>query len=170
MLTKLFFKQMIELTTGVVFLMSSLYGSGQANSHVDAIGSQMPAQVTAAVASSTDGDNIENPAFINDQKGMEAYLEKEYADTPVLVDIARCESNFRQFDKDGNIVRGKKDHDDVGVMQINEHYQGDTAKKLGLDLYTVDGNVMFAKHLYKEQGTAPWSASEKCWSDTIAEK
>ena len=42
--------------------------------------------------------------------------------------------------------------------------QGDTAKKLGLDIYTTTGNIAYAKHLYEEQGTQPWNSSSKCWS------
>jgi hypothetical protein len=156
---------MIELTTGVVFLMSSLYGSGQADTHMtNIITAESPTTQIASIVAS-----IETPStFTNDTKGMEAYLRNAYADTPILVDIARCESNFKQFDENGNVVRGRIDKADIGVMQINERYQGETAKKLGLDLYTVLGNVAYAKHLYEEQGSQPWSASAKCWSGDLA--
>jgi hypothetical protein len=97
---------------------------------------------------------------------MEAYLRKEFEGTPILVDIARCESNFHQYDKNGNIVRGRVNSADIGVMQINEKYHAETAKKLGIDLYTVEGNVAYAKHLYAEQGAQPWISSSKCWSGT----
>jgi len=159
---------MMELTTGVVFLMSSLYGQGQTNGQVQAIVDQSPTVATAVSASSF--TNL--PAQVGDPSTMEAYLRKEYADTPILVDIARCESNFRQYGENGMIVRGRVDRDDIGVMQINERYQGSTAKTLGLDIYTVLGNVAYAKHLYAEQGTKPWSASKPCWSkgDSIAKK
>jgi hypothetical protein len=100
---------------------------------------------------------------------MEAYLRQEFADTPILVDIARCESSFKQFDKDGNLIRGRVNNADVGVMQINEKYHDDTAKKLDLDLHTVQGNVAYAKHLYAEQGAQPWIASSKCWSGGVAQ-
>ena len=153
-----FLINMIELTTGVVFLMSSLYGSGQAANQANAIATQVPdaEQATTTVESSFTNSN--------DPKVMEAYLRKEYADTPILVEIARCESNFHQYDANGNVVRGRVNSADIGVMQINERYQGDTAKKLGLDIYTVTGNVAYAKHLYEEQGAQPWSSSSKCWS------
>ena len=97
-------------------------------------------------------------------KAMEAYLRKEFADTPILVDIARCESNFHQFDKNGNIIRGIVNSADVGVMQINEKYHAQYAAKMGVDLYTVEGNVAYAKALYKDQGAQPWISSSKCWS------
>jgi hypothetical protein len=48
-------------------------------------------------------------------------------------------------------------------MQINEHYHSATAAKLGLDLYTIQGNVAYARYLYDKQGTAPWSSSQPCW-------
>lgn len=157
---------MIELTTGVVFLMSSLYGSGQTANSYHAIASQTSAsaQATTTVASSF--------TVQNDPRVIEAYLRTEYADSSILVDIARCESNYRQFDQDGMIVRGRVDPADIGIMQINERYQGATAKKLGMDIYTVEGNVAYARHLYEEQGLKPWKASSKCWSmeDSVAKK
>jgi hypothetical protein len=156
---------MLELTTGVVFLMSSLYGSGQPANNMTAAVGAIPV-MEAATSSSNNGIDT------HDAKSMEAYLRTEYADTPILVDIARCESNFHQFDQDGIVIRGRVDSHDIGVMQINEKYQGDTAKKLGLDIFTVEGNVAYAKHLYNEQGSAPWNSSAKCWStgDTVAKK
>ena len=159
---------MIELTTGIVFLMSSVYGSGQAANHIANIANaQVPANQVAAA-----DDAALTGALASDRKVMEVYIRKEYADRPILIDIARCESNFRQFDGNGDIVRGKANREDVGVMQINEKYQGSTAKLLGMDIYTVEGNIAYGKHLYDEQGSKPWSASKKCWStgDTVAKK
>lgn len=97
-----------------------------------------------------------------------AFVKSYYSDEPLLVDIARCESTFRQYDKAGNILRGKVNSADVGVMQINETYHLDKAKAMGLDIRTTQGNVAYAKYLYDTQGAAPWSASQKCWSKPIA--
>ena len=95
---------------------------------------------------------------------MEEYLTNEYVDTPILVEVARCESEFRQFNKDGSVLRGRAVADDIGVMQINEMYHGTTAKNLGIDIYTLEGNVAYAKYLHNKYGTKPWSASKPCWS------
>jgi hypothetical protein len=145
---------MIEFTTGVAFLMSSMYGFGA------------PAVATALDATATSTSTTENTEKVaqNDRKAVEKYLREQYADTPILVDIARCESTFAQFDKAGNVVRGKVNNLDVGVMQINEKFHAETATALGYDLYTMEGNVAYAKHLYKEEGAAPWKASSKCWN------
>lgn len=155
---------MIELTTGVMFLMTSLYGAGQADSHVASIAN---AEILEREASTT---LTINASETNNPEKMEEYLKQEFAETPLLVEIARCESNFHQFDKDGNVVRGIKNSSDVGVMQINEHYHDDAAVKLGYDLHTVEGNVAYAKYLYDREGSRPWNASSKCWSvsQTIA--
>jgi len=147
---------MLELTTGVVFLMSSLYGSGQSDNHIQLINTDTEsgqATTTKIVNSRTFSTST-----------MESYLREEYADTPILVDIARCESEFRQFDKNGNIIRGRANAADVGVMQINEFYHADTARNMGIDIHTVEGNVAFAKYLYSKYGSSPWSASQPCWS------
>ena len=134
--------------------MSSLYGNAQPNN------SQMIVPQAAVQEATTTADSSTSTST----KTMEAYLKKEFADTPILVDIARCESSFHQFDSNGNIIRGRVNSADIGVMQINEMYHADTAKKLGINLYTVEGNVLYAKHLYAEKGSQPWISSSKCWT------
>jgi hypothetical protein len=145
---------MLELTTGVVFLMSSVYGSGQSDAQIQSIkASSDPKQaITTEVRS------------FSTSKDIESYLHEQYFDAPILIEIARCESEFRQFDKNGKIVRGRANPDDVGVMQINEFYHSETARKMGINLETTEGNVAFGKYLYAKYGTSPWSASEPCWS------
>lgn len=151
---------MIELTTGIAFLVSSLYGPGQAQA------ASVPVTPIINTAASTTIEQAGNTeARFLDSKAVESYVSKQYADQPILVDIARCESTFRQFDQNGNIVRGKVNKEDVGVMQINEKYHADEAAKLGYNIYTAEGNVAFAKYLYNKFGSDPWSSSSKCWSE-----
>jgi hypothetical protein len=101
---------------------------------------------------------------------VEQYVANYFTDEPIMVAIAGCESHFTQYDADGSVYRGKINDLDVGVMQINEHYHGSTADKLGLDLYTIQGNTAYAQYLYQKEGTAPWSSSEGCWSKSAAAK
>ncbi len=147
---------MIELTTGIVFLASSMYGAGSATAHA------------VNIQSLTSNSTSTTPAMVvtTDRKVVEQYLKKNFADTPILVEIARCESEFRQFDKNGQVVRGRVDRADVGVMQINERYHLDTAKGLGLDIYTIEGNTAYAKYLYTKSGLDSWNASKPCWGNT----
>ena len=110
------------------------------------------------------GDAIEESPY-GDAQTIEEYVRAYYIDTPLLVEIARCESTFRHFDESGNIIRGVVNSSDVGVMQINTHYHGDVADNLGYDLFTLDGNLGYAQNLYDREGVTPWSASEFCWGD-----
>jgi hypothetical protein len=144
---------MIELTTGVAFLLASMYGTGSA------------AVVTASPTPTvTPAREVVKAIVIKDhRKEVEKYLRAQYAATPILVEIARCESTFAQFDENGKVIRGRVNPKDVGVMQINERYHAESAAALGYDLHTIEGNVAYAKHLYEESGVAPWKASAKCW-------
>jgi hypothetical protein len=103
----------------------------------------------------------------NDPVTFEEYVREYYADTPLLAEIAFCESSFRHFSTNGEPVRGKVNKGDVGVMQINEYYHADTAKKLGFNLETIDGNLAYAKYLYDSEGAAPWVSSSKCWKKSL---
>lgn len=88
-----------------------------------------------------------------------------FSEYPILAEIAFCESTLRQYDAHGNVLRGKVDRNDVGLMQINERYHAEQAKKLGIDIYTVEGNMEYAVWLYEKQGSQPWSASSPCWGN-----
>lgn len=106
-------------------------------------------------------------------KTVEEMVKEYFKDTPIMAKIAWCESRNRQYEKDGKTVyTGRIDADDTGVMQINKYYHADTAKKLGLDLDTVEGNMAYAKYLYNKEGTRPWNSSSHCWkaNDVVAVK
>lgn len=83
-----------------------------------------------------------------------------------MTDIAYCESRDRQTEKGGTIFRGEQNPNDVGVMQINETYHLAEAQKLGYDIYTLDGNMAFARYLYEKQGVKPWLSSSACWDQS----
>ncbi len=138
--------------------MSSVYGAGQ-HGYVDAT-------VANAAAATPEKETVavEVGTFTN-EKITEAFLRKEFAYAPILVEVARCESELRQFGKDGKVVKGRVDNADIGLMQINERYHGETAKKMGIDIYTVEGNVAFANYLYGKYGIQPWNASKPCWAN-----
>ncbi len=145
---------MIELTTSVLFLLGTFYG-GTPSTPVDA---GLPTSVQ------------EQHALANQPLTLEAYVRLYYRETPILAEIAKCESRFRHLGVNGKVLRGEAVVEDVGVMHINEFYHEDAAKVLGLDLHTLDGNLAYAKWLYNKEGTAPWYSSSKCWqkSDTLA--
>lgn len=98
-----------------------------------------------------------------------AYVREYFADTPIMADIAWCESRMRHLEENGKIIRGRVDSDDIGVMQINTRYHLEDSKELGLDIYSLNGNLAYAQYLYEKQGTKPWLASSPCWG-TLASK
>ncbi len=81
----------------------------------------------------------------------------------IFARIAYCESRDRQFDEDGNVLRGNVNPNDVGRYQINTLQWAEQAKKLGFDLNTEEGNEAMALYLYRKSGTRPWRSSQKCW-------
>lgn len=94
---------------------------------------------------------------------VEIDVREYFEDTPILAEIAKCESKFRHVGKKGDVMRGMIDRDDIGVMQINTYFHGETAQKMGLDLKTLNGNLAYAKALYEKEGTVPWKSSSECW-------
>ena len=151
---------MIEFTTGMALIVSSMYMVGSTPAYSANIAKAVATTSSEAVYSTT------TDKVITSSKDVEKYVREQYVDEPILVDIARCESTFRQYDADGTIMRGKVNRADVGVMQINEKYHADKATELGINIYTVEGNVAYAKYLYDKYGAEPWSSSSKCWSQS----
>ena len=88
-------------------------------------------------------------------------IEGEY---PVLNRIAKCESGGKHV-KDGQVIFNANTNKtvDIGLFQINSIWNK-KASEMGLDLTKEADNRAFATWLYKNKGTAPWSASAHCWS------
>jgi hypothetical protein len=101
-------------------------------------------------------------------KSEEEIVKAYFQDIPLLVKVAQCESNFRHTYNNGEILRGVANSQDIGIMQINERFHLERANKLDLDIYTIDGNLEYARFLYGKEGAKPWSASRKCWSSREA--
>ncbi len=142
---------MLGLTTGIMMFFSALPVSGVAEAAVLPVAA--PAVVVAIAAPTT-----------------EDIVRAYFADIPALIEVARCESTFAQFGKDGKVLRGRAVASDVGVMQINEFYHGDTADKLGMDLSTIKGNMAYARYLYQRNGLSDWSASKPCWGKAVSKQ
>lgn len=92
---------------------------------------------------------------------VEAIVREYFADAPIMAEIARCESGFRQHDEHGNVLKGKITPADTGVFQINLKAHPEAKGKVE----TLEGNLAYARKLYEAQGVRPWYSSIKCWHD-----
>lgn len=145
---------MIEFTTGLLMI-ASAFSSASTNTVIDS---------QNAASSSSEATAISRDVHIPlSVATTEEYVRQSFKETPILAEIARCESTFRQYDRDGKALRGVVNSDDIGVMQINRSYHEEDARKLGLDIYTLQGNIEFAKVLYGKYGDKPWVHSSPCW-------
>ncbi len=132
-----------------------------------------PAKPTVVVASSTQAAVNEmattsderkiTKRLTNPNRTVESTVKVYFKDIPIMAEIAKCESHFRQFEKDGSIFRGKITAKDVGVMQVNEYYHLKRAQKLGYNIHTIEGNMAYSRLLYTEEGVDPWISSSACW-------
>jgi len=98
----------------------------------------------------------------NAPRSVEQTVRVRFARVPILVKIAKCESRFRQFDEKGKPLRNPGSSA-TGVMQIMYSVHRKSARKLGLNINTTEGNIEYAHYLYKNEGTRPWNASRHCW-------
>ncbi len=154
---------MIGLTTGLFMLATAAMPMTLDASTIAGASTTIQSPTSTDSKSSTTTPQI----ALQDFKTLEAYVRAYFKNTPELAEIAKCESNFRQYDDKGAILKGTVDKDDIGIMQINKYYNGDNAEKLGYDIYTIKGNLAYAKVLYDKFGTDPWQSSQKCWESKV---
>jgi hypothetical protein len=81
----------------------------------------------------------------------------------LLQRIGYCESGNRQYDANGNVMRGRVNSNDIGKYQINQTIWGSKAAELGYDIYTEAGNTAMALFIFNSLGSRPWYPSEYCW-------
>lgn len=87
-----------------------------------------------------------------------SYARLYGVDEQIATKIAECESELKQFNSDGSILRGIINSKDVGVFQINEFYHPNQ------DIYTAEGNIKYAVSLMVKDGLSAWNWSKNCWS------
>lgn len=92
---------------------------------------------------------------INDNSYAKELALREFGHNEAMVRVIECESNFRQYDKNGNPLIGFTG--DVGIMQIAPQYWLEEAEKLGHDIYTAEGNIAMAKVILERQGINAWA-------------
>ena len=84
----------------------------------------------------------------------EQMVREYFADIPEMIPVAKCESSFRQFNDDGSYLVGHGLY--IGIFQIAEKIHAEYAKSLGMDIYTAEGNMAYARRLYESSGLKPW--------------
>jgi hypothetical protein len=127
--------------------------------------------VPSAIASTTTGKitkatviTTKTTVPTEDQATVEARVREFFKDTPTMIEVARCESKFRQFTDSGNPLRS---NGMIGVFQFYESIHAPGAKALGFDLATLTGNLGYAKHVYETEGLTPWNGSRFCWETAV---
>lgn len=101
------------------------------------------------------------------ETSIERIVRERFKDKPVMIEIARCESQFLQFNKDGQVIKNPTSSA-KGIFQIMESLHKEPAARLGFDILTVEGNLGYADYLHQKEGTRPWNASANCWNKTLA--
>jgi len=137
------------------------------------IGTETPLETTTATESTS------TPVKASKSPSVPVKVTTEMPQ--VLLDISWCESrddqskvgyNYRYREislADGSTTTEKYLWSkDIGRYQINDYYHAETAKSLGFDIYTEEGNALYALVLYNSNGTRDWNPSKPCWSDIDA--
>lgn len=73
--------------------------------------------------------NTAKPVTKNLNAGVEEAVREYFADIPLMIEIAKAESKFRQFGKDGRPLQGVVVPEDTGVFQVNKTYHLARSKK-----------------------------------------
>lgn len=130
--------------------------------------------MTTSVAANT-GDQIARDYAVApsnhavDSHYVEQVVMAYFHDLPVMIAIASCESEFRQYEENGQLlVNPSPNSSATGVYQIlYTTHRGRWSVSLETNITTLEGNLAFARQLYEESGTASWNESRSCWQGQI---
>lgn len=86
---------------------------------------------------------------------VESRVRLYFADVPAMIDIAKCETGFRQFGVDGQVLKDATGSY-IGLFQIDEQTHAHTALAAGFNIFTLEGNMGYARYLHAKSGTQPW--------------
>ncbi|MBX4188092.1 MAG: hypothetical protein KW793_03080 [Candidatus Doudnabacteria bacterium] len=95
-------------------------------------------------------------AQVNPNSEVENKVRASFTDMPAMIGIAKCESGYRQFSADGSPLRGGSGKHYIGIFQIDENIHAAKAKDMAFDIYTIDGNIAYARYMFFKSGTNPW--------------
>jgi peptidoglycan hydrolase-like protein with peptidoglycan-binding domain len=124
----------------------------------------IPAAATTTLAPTLTSTPTTTLTTTDPNAGVAAAVASYFADIPVMIAIAKCESGPRQFQADGAPLYAGTDDEMVGVFQIDAAIHTLPARALGFDITTLAGNMGYARYLYGAEGTDPWISSFSCWS------
>ena len=94
---------------------------------------------------------------------VESRVRQYFADVPVMANIAKCESGFRQYGSDG-LPLFDPSYSMIGAFQVSAAHLPE-ALTMGMDVTTLEGNMAYARYLYNAGGTDPWLDSFQCWGN-----
>jgi hypothetical protein len=114
--------------------------------------------VMASSVSAAGTTTASSSVSLHNPTAVESLVRTVFIDAPVMIEVARCESTFRQYTDAGSVFRGGADGGMVGVFQFYEAIHAASAAVLGFDIATLEGNVAYARHVYDQSGTTPWSS------------
>jgi len=124
------------------------------------------AQVVSTTNITATSSALTTPAVVpidpHNQADVSRAVAEYFADIPVMYEIAKCESNFTQYNPSGTVLNGGSGGM-LGAFQINGSVHKNFALTLGDDITTLQGNMAYARYLYQSDGTDPWISSEPCW-------
>jgi hypothetical protein len=128
--------------------------------HASSVSAASTTTESVATSTAVSATTTATTTAVQDQVAVEKRVREYFADVPAMIQIARCESNFRQFADSGMVFRGGLGGGMIGVFQLYETVHATAARALGFNLATLEGNIGYARHLYTESGTTPWASCE----------
>ena len=101
----------------------------------------------------------------NANANVQTVIEEVFGEDHIMVSVAKCESDFRQYTPTGDTFMGGWNGQMIGAFQLNEAWHREAAEDLGYDITDIRGNAEYAKYLYEQEGLRPWSSSSVCWNE-----
>ncbi|MDC1205301.1 hypothetical protein N8083_00435 [Candidatus Pacebacteria bacterium] len=116
------------------------------------------------------------PMVIDPNIGIRAIVEEFFNanDASEMISIIKCESEFKHYGPDEEVLKNRAGSSAIGVAQIlssvhpdpkvlslyNKRFNTDVTEET-FDITTLEGNLGYALMLYELRGTRDWECSKK---------
>ena len=111
---------------------------------------------------------IADESLVTQGKEVEQLIAEYFPDNyRTMRAIAKCESGLIHR-ANGKLLRNAEGGTARGIFQLLMRIHGPEMKRLGLNPNDDDDYMKYIRHLYDEQGLAPWKPSKHCWKSKVS--
>ncbi len=99
---------------------------------------------------------------------IERVIRAHFPDAPIMVEVARCESELRHRTPKGDLLPNQEGGTARGVFQVLMRIHEPEMRRMNLDPNDDEDYLTYVRYLFDTYGLKPWRPSRHCWGEHLA--